>query len=351
MENKAREAIEEYIATPLSEVGTYLELRACDAIVKYLIFNSFDLDKCSIRSLSRMLGIPRSRLRMLLARMEREGVVRTIEIGTAQSYQVVNIAKAMKEGYYALTREEAEKLAHYAPELSALRLTVLADGIVSSIPEAKIYTDATIEIANQLVKPGQDVQLIYTPFRAGNVFNSTPGYSDFAVTIQFLKWPFMETLVGEVLMELGVPDKVTPEDIRRGLRNVTQKYLKLIRLSFKPLLELLEEHGFEDGRALIEKAYHRDRLLKQEIDSEGRRIPRHERRSNVGRTIPWGSSATIPGHGLVTTQTQELTYTQMRLIISVYRAACNLAEHVGGDPDLIETCREEASQLESYIEP
>ena len=82
MEKRAQEAIEEYITTPLPEVDPDLELRTCDAIVKYLVFNSFDLDKCSIRSLSRTLGVPRSRLRMLLARMERDGVVQIIGIGT-----------------------------------------------------------------------------------------------------------------------------------------------------------------------------------------------------------------------------------------------------------------------------
>jgi hypothetical protein len=351
MEKKAQKAIEEYVSTPLSEVSPDLELRACDAILKYLVFNSFDLDKCSVRSLSRTLGIPRSRLRMLLARMERDGVVRTVGIGTARSYQGINLAKAMKEGYFTLSREEAEKMARFAPELPALKLTVVADGLVSSIPEAKVYTDATIEIANQLVKPGQDIQLIYTPFRAGDVFNSTPGYSDFAVTTQFLKWPFMENLVGEVLMELDVPDEVTPQDIQRGLRNVALKYLRLVRLSIKPLLDLLKEHGFEDGRGMIEKAYHSDRLLKQETDPTGRRIPRHERRRGVGKTVPWGASATIPGHGLVTPQTQELTHTHIRLLGCVYRAACNLAEHVGGDPNLIQSCRKEALELESFVEP
>jgi hypothetical protein len=39
------------------------------------------------------------------------------------------------------------------------------------------------------------------------------------------------------------------------------------------------------------------------------------------------------------------------LPVNVYRAACNVVEQVEGDNDLIETCREEAAQLESYIEP
>ena len=129
---------------------------------------------------------------------------------------------------------------------------------------------------------------------------------------------------------------------------VAEKYLKLVRLRVRPLLNLLEKHGFNEGKMMVEKAYLKDKLLKQRTDSKGRKLP--------GREIHHGDKvlqvrAVVPGHGEVSMQTQELTPSHIRLLSSVYRATCNFAEISGGDKTLIEDCRKEASKLESYVEP
>jgi hypothetical protein len=87
-----------------------------------------------------------------------------------------------------------------------------------------------------------------------------------------------------------------------------------------------------------------------EYDSDEKKIPRRKVRRQ-GRGTLLNEFVIIPGHGVVSLQTQELTPTHIALIASVYETACRFAENVGGDPDLIRTCREEAAQLLSYIAP
>ena len=152
----------------------------------------------------------------------------------------------------------------------------------------------------------------------------------------------------EVLMELDVPEEVTIEDVRMGLKRVGEKYLKITRINIKPLLDLIEEHGFEVTRRMVEKAYLREKLLAQETDSSGNNIPR---RAIFRGDKLVGQQAIVPGHGAVTLQTYELTPSHVRLLAGVYRSACNFAQQAGGDAQLIASCREEAERLESSIEP
>jgi hypothetical protein len=170
--------------------------------------------------------------------------------------------------------------------------------------------------------------------------------SQFLEGSQFLTGYAEDPITREVLMELGVPDKVTPEDVLAGLRSVVEKRLRLVRLHIEPLLRLLEKHGFDEGITMIEKAYHRDTLLRQEVDSAGRGIPK---KVNLEGGKLFAERAVVPGHGIVSMQT--MTPTHLRVLASIYRSACNVVEQIGGDSSLIAACREEATQLESYLVP
>ena len=158
----------------------------------------------------------------------------------------------------------------------------------------------------------------------------------------------MDRIAKEVLMELDVPDEVTAQDVERGLSRVGEKYLRLVRMNIKPLLDIIKQHGSNEARKMIEKAYLRDKLLQQKKDSTDRIIPRTT--SFRGDKLV-EEEAVIPGHGVITLQTQELTPSHIALLATVYRSTCNFAEQAGGDPQLIETCRKEAAQLESCVEP
>jgi hypothetical protein len=149
-----------------------------------------------------------------------------------------------------------------------------------------------------------------------------------------------------VIWELGIPDEVSPGDVARALSKIGEKYLRLVRMKVAPLHKLLGEHGFEKGRLMIEKAYLRDKLLKMDLDGEGRRIPRLA--GYLGGR-PEHESAMVPGHGYVSLNTQELTSGHVVLIAEIFRGACNFAEHVGVDEELVRACRKEADEIESSL--
>jgi hypothetical protein len=91
---------------------------------------------------------------------------------------------------------------------------------------------------------------------------------------------------------------------------------------------------------VVDKAYLKDKLFSQERDSQGRRILRYAR--YMGEELA-EQNAILPGRGLVTQQTQEITPSLTRILANVYESACNYTEQAGGDTQLIEACRREAT--------
>jgi DNA-binding Lrp family transcriptional regulator len=347
IEDRARQAIEEYVSTRGAKVDEGLEHRACSAVLAYLLTYSYDLQKCTEFHISQRLGIPRPRLNRLLSRMEWDGIIEGVGIGTSSPYRIVNLGRAMSDGYLDLEPGEAENLVKIVHEPWA-SIQLIRGGLVSSLPEAKLFTETIIGIQDIFSRSGREIELIHIPFSPGQVAQFYPGEDDFHTVLEFLRGLLHGRLSKDVLMELDVPNQVGPEDVREGLRRVAEKYLKLVRLRVRPLLDIFEEHGFNDGRMMIEKAYLKEKLLKQRTDSDGRQLPGWEIRRG-DKTLE--ERAVIPGHGEVSLQTQELTPSHVRLLASVYRAACRFAEIAGGDTQLVETCRREVSRLESFVEP
>jgi hypothetical protein len=360
MEDKAREAIEKYVSTPLPEVDKKLELRVCDGILKYLLYHMLSLEYRCERAMSSRLGIPRTRLRRLLANMEWNGIVRKLLVGRSSPYYVDNAGKAMKEGYLTLSPTEAEMLTRISRGMTIAGRRRLLAGVLASLPDAATWTDAYIETVNQLLVTEKPIEQVHVPFWPGGVTSHHFGESDYGIVDPFLRHIWYSGLVRQVLLELDVPSQITPEDIEEGLRRVGEKHLKLTRLMIQPLVDLLEEHGLDEARKMIQKANARDTLLERVADvgkpkgdakiapdfvyakPEGIRGPKEDIPSILGPDF-----AVIKGHGLVTVQTNELTPTHIRLVANVLRAACNFAELTKADPRLIEESRNEASFLDS----
>ncbi len=346
LEDEAESAIQEFVSTHGSKVTKELELRACSGILKYLQAYAYDLEKCSERYISKRLGIPRPRLHGLLRNMEWNGIVERVGIGTYGPYKILNMGKAIKDGYFTLGSGEVDKLTKLVYTTAAESL--ITDGLTTSLPDCSLFTETIIDVWNRLRKPESPRRFIHIPFHPGQVVHYEEGETGYWYALSFLRLGFVGRISREVLMELGVPDEVRPEDVEKGLRRVAEKYLKLVRLYIRPLLDLLAEHGFEKGKTMIEKAYTKEMLLKMETDSHGRAIPRAKIRSG-DRIVD--ERAMIPGHGYVSYQTQELTPTLVRLVAGVYRRTCDFAEQAGVDPGLVAACRREANQLDIYVEP
>jgi hypothetical protein len=345
MEERAKQAIEEYVSELPARVDRELELRACDAVLKYLIFNYLDLDMCGERSMSERLGIPRWRLRTLLSNMEWNGIVRSVKIGTTNPYRVRNLAKALKEGYLEITAEDAAKLVSINSGFKTVGS--LYGAMQASMPEAKLLTEAFNQEFDYMLGLGHP-QVVNVPFSPGHIEYSIPIQTNLSIVKSFVTPPAQGDLIRDLIMEMGVPEEITTEKARQGLRRLGEKYLRLTRISIRPLLDLLVEHGYDQAKNMIQKAYLKDMLIRSEKDSEGRQIHRF--------TVYAGDAlekdvAFVPGHGVVSEETQELTHSHIRLIANIYRAACGLCEQLGGDNQLIDECRKEAAQLEHCVEP
>jgi hypothetical protein len=344
MEERAKQAIEEYVSKLPARVDRELELRACDAVLKYLIFNYLDLDICGERAMSERLGIPRWRLRTLLSNMEWNGIVRSVKIGTTNPYRVTNLAKALKEGYLDITAEDAAKLMSINSGFRTLGS--LYGAMQASMPEARLMTEAFNEEFNYMLGLGHP-QVVNVPLNPGHIQYNIPIETNLSVVKSFVTPPAQGDLIRELIMEMDVPEEITTEKARQGLRRLGEKYLKLTRIHIKPLLDLLVEHGYEQTRNMIQKAYLKDMLIRSEKDSEGRQI--HRFTVYAGDVLE-KDVAFVPGHGVVSEETQELTPSHIRLIANIYRTACDLCEELGGGQDLVEEFRSEADKLESFAE-
>jgi hypothetical protein len=345
MEETAKQAIEDYVSKLPARVDRDLELRACDAILKYLIFNYLDLDMCGERSMSERLGIPRWRLRSLLSNMEWNGIIKSVKIGTTNPYRVTNLAKALKDGYLDIASEDAAKLMSFSSGFKPLGR--LYSAMQASMPESKLFTEAFNQEFNYMLSLGHP-QIVNVPFNPSHIQYNIPIETYLSIVKSFVTLPAQGDLIIDLLMEMGVPEEITTEEARQGLKRLGEKYLRLARISIKPLLDLLLEHGYEETRNRIQKAYLKDMLIRLERDPEGRQI--HRFTVYAGEALE-KDVAFVPGHGVVSEETQELTPSHVRLIANIYRTACDLCEQLGGDDKLIDECRGEAAQLESFLVP
>jgi hypothetical protein len=365
MEDKTKEAIEEYLSTPLPEIDRDLELRVCDGILKYLLYNMPSLEYRCERSMASRLGIPRTRLRRLLANMEWNGIVRKLLVGRSSPYYVDNVGKAMREGYLTLSPTEAEMLTRTSRGMVMPGRRRLLQGVLSCLPDSAPWTDAYIETVNLLLDTEKPIEQIHIPYWPGGVTTHHFGESDYGIVDPFTRHIWYSGLVRQVIMELDVPENITPQDIERGLRRIGEKHLRLTRLMIRPLVKLLKEHGIKEGTRDIEKAHIRDKLLERAAGtgqaSKGETITSPNLVYARPKGIKTGPKEDVPdvlgpdfavirGHGLVTAQTNELTPTHIRLVANVLRAACNFAELTKADPKMIKESRNEASFLDSVAE-
>ena len=343
MEDQAEEVIKEYLATPLEKASRELELSVCDGIIKYLLMNFGNLESCGELAISESLGIPRSRLRRLLANMEWNGIIEGIDIGKATPYVVRNVSKAMKEGYLSLTESEAEKLTkiihsmHLAAPYRDPR-TLLIETVQSTVPSPDAFTETFLRFFKYALQftPSPLAEQVHRPFNPGTVTTYHPGYHDFQLIQSFVTWPFQGAIVRDLMLELGVAEKVTGEQIKEGLCRLGEKYLRLTDLSLKPLYDLINNFGYVEAKKRIEKGFLRDRLLETE------NVPRAD--------VYWGERLLekrriVPQHGLVTLQTEELTPHHVRLAANILLAACRFAKLVGVDPERVKECSHKAQAL------
>lgn len=335
IEIEARKAIEVYIKTALNKVTKEQELEVCNAILKYLMLSFGNLERCTENVISSLLGIPRSRLRKLLALMEWNEVIQSVPIGKASPYILHNIGKALAEGYLRFSTSEGEKLTkiyqHLGPAIHYPDPTaVIISALQGTIPEPAfmkkcrnwMYRDRKTEKKEQIQRP----------FIPGAVTSFRVMPNDYLTVRQFLDAPGNMGFVTDVLLELGAPDDITEEQFMVASVKIIEKYLRLITKMMKPFHEVVK-----GGKPyLTSKASMKPKLLSGE---------------NVVTVmfddLILDKRVYDLEHGLVNFQTEQPNESHVILAANILKAAIRLAKHADVEKHLIEEAEEMLKTFEA----
>lgn len=348
-DENATRTIKEYLETSPYKVTKELEIRVCDCILKYLLLNiSPSPEHATETAISERLGIPRSKLRRLLGLLEWEEIVEPKPVGATQPYVVKDISKAFKKGYLSFSKIEAQKLTrivgHTGKEVYHPFLTLLR-AIHSTIPnEMELY--AIQSWMGEIVKPIVQVQrpLYYDKEISAKVVSSTyPLWTDRELVQEFVDYSlgltFSTPVIREVLFELGLPERITKEQFHEGLKQVGEKYLKLMLRLVEPLAKVIEEKGFNGASLAIKKT-----IYKEEI------IAAHPKHISMSGDLVFDTPVSDPKLGYIGLQTQPLTLQHIRFVSNFLRAAARFASQAKADQVLIETTEMTADMLEYAAE-
>ena len=341
-EDEARKVIEEYSKISPDKITKELELRVCGAIIKYLITKHPFIEDCTEFAISEQLGIPRSRLRRLLGLLEWQGIVESISIGNAQPYVVKDLSKALAERYLSFSEEEAAKLIRIFLHTSWIGgcvpyhdpLQIVIETVQATLPDQKLINEARLYAVDNFRKWTH----VHRPFFPGAVSSTNPGLDDYYLTFMYSVlgaiWPqALTSIYRDVLFELDVPDEITKQEFQKGLKRVSEKNLKLMLKFLQPLHKLIEEYGVDEARKRVTKAISKDEVLSKVGGvSYGERF--------------LGRYKLEPELGFVSSLTQKMTPSHIRLGVNFLRSAHRLAEASGADVTLIA----EAKKLEEALE-
>jgi len=263
-DSMSRELVAKYLEekAPTKE----MEAKVAGVLVKYLLFNYNRLNVCTESSMEKTLGIPRHKIRRLLAFLEWEEIVTSLEIGATKPYVVTNLAKAIAKGYVQFSKGEMEGFMPALPWYKEPYFLGQAQFIASihnpcsqiidmfkqSIPSYKVL-NKTYAFEMKMFE-GQKPFLFIQPFQVPYFpekeedTKSRLGISD-AGGIVGRDWLLIESfferelLAREVLFELGVPDDISEQEFREGYRRLMEKYVKLILKTIEPFYQRVKAGG------------------------------------------------------------------------------------------------------------
>ena len=272
VEEEAREIIKKYLAE--SKPSKNLEMQMMGVIVKYLLLNYINLDACTEFEMEKRLGVPRHRLRKLLGFLEWEEIVTAFEVGSTKPYIVIDLSKALREGYLKFSKEEAEDLAKVIiwlsrPSIKGLGMAVEYHNpknevfymLHQSIPNWKVPLKITVFLSKILLNKGGFFMYIY-PFKEPLFPDEMKPKASWAVEKAGIAHDWMllrDTLDSlpiffrELLFELGIPDDVSDEELNQALKRVVEKYVRAIDALFKPLSNLLKGHPIPELKEKVTK--------------------------------------------------------------------------------------------------
>ncbi|MCD6562383.1 MAG: hypothetical protein J7K23_00525, partial [Thermoproteales archaeon] len=99
---------EEFIRNSLKEakkIGRELrrtkidDTKISNVIIKYLIYNSWKPEKCSLRNIERELELPYSRVRKIIGILANDNILQVIKSGKSEIIKITDLEKAFIKGY------------------------------------------------------------------------------------------------------------------------------------------------------------------------------------------------------------------------------------------------------------
>jgi len=234
-----------------------LERVVIEAIIRYIIENRYRPWKLTIREIEKGVKINYTRLRSLLLKVAKEGILKQVPVGNSILFNVFNLTKAVENGYLNFSEDELLSMFSLATPLNVrVRGTALGDELLKSLPMFTYWPALYDKISNAL-EPVFTKVTSMEKIRGQMVYLSIPLYktllTEFEYPEDFVK-KFQEELgineqiemerfvplaynilIREVLFELNCNSAPSKGEIQQALKNVFEKQLKLI-LYFSGLL-------------------------------------------------------------------------------------------------------------------
>ncbi len=244
MNNPLSEIAEEY--TKLEERLRELKRKLYDTVIKYLIENSADLDKCTELAISENLGIRRSLVRSMLKELHKLRIVECVEVGRSKPYVIESIGMALDVGFVSFTREELNRILKIKEGTKLKGSFMFHPGVCKSgvcryrgRGERRVLKTLVGRFFNYLyanfyekcftLKEIEKINLLLPEADSLNLL--------FEETLPYLPGLFIR-LSPELI-------EAKPDEILRHLREETSEKIKCILACLKRFMKVLEEMGYE----------------------------------------------------------------------------------------------------------
>jgi len=252
--SKIGSAVEKYASAvkALEEVKGELS----DAVIKYIIANSYLPKTCTESAIVEALGIPRSIIRRVLVDLTEEPVLRIEDYGTIKPYSLEGIGYAIDRNYVSFGREEIKELlgAKEMPKRITDQPTIGYPQIQRNLPNGKVVVRYRGPAANICLErlTGRFSGYMGTNIDAklSDAFGEET-INDLQLLcpeiMAFGKTGGVPSLLGSLLSKelIDIDPESPPGEVRRSLIAAIEGQLQFVSRKLEAFARLLEEKGYE----------------------------------------------------------------------------------------------------------
>jgi hypothetical protein len=229
-----------------------------DAIIKYIIANSYRPKICTESAIVEALGIPRSTIRRILADLAEEPVLKIEDYGTIKPYSLEGIGYAIDRNYVSFNRKEVKELlgAKEIPERVKGEPTLGHPQVQMDLPDGRTrvrYRGPAADLClERLIQRfygymatniGEKLRMAYDEQTSRELSLLAPEMQAFKKTVTpHTLVSFLGGVLSKELMEIGPEGNI--EEIKGLLRAAMEAQLQFIQKRLESFAKLLEEKGY-----------------------------------------------------------------------------------------------------------